>query len=160
MNIFFTFFFYSMTSEKEGVSIPNLLRLTLPWDQVWVTWQKAFPNPSHLFQAILRSLSWLKNMTRYHSILKIFQDEGFCARYQIVGRAKQLTILNASTSITKQNVQNIHVRTHLFWAVTHVSMSLCKGWVTQPVRNSSLSCDLAPFTLPQAGDHAFIAVSY
>ena len=42
-------------------------------------------------------------------------------------------------------------------------MSACpcvKGGVTQPVRNTSLSCDLAPFTLPQAGDHAFIAVSY
>ena len=42
-------------------------------------------------------------------------------------------------------------------------MSACpcvKGRVTQPVRNSSLSCDLAPFTLPQAGNRVFIAVSY
>ena len=57
LNIFFIFSrFYSVTAEKEGVSIPNLLRFSLPWYQGWVTWQKAFPNPSHLFQAILTSL--------------------------------------------------------------------------------------------------------
>ena len=88
---------------------------------------KSIPQPFPPLPSNFDKPQVAENLTRYHSTLYIFQDEGFCARHQIVGRANQLTILNASTSITKQNVQNMHGGTRLFWAVTHVNMSLCKG---------------------------------
>ena len=151
LNIFFIFSrFYSVTAEKEGVSIPNLLRFSLPWYQGWVTWQKAFPNPSHLFQVILRSPGSWKTWPGTIPLFIYSKMKGFVRGTKSLGGQTNWQFWTQALPL-----QNKMFRTCM---EEHASfepslMSTCpsaKGRVTQPVRNSSLSCDLAPFTLPQA----------
>ena len=103
-------------------------------------------------------------MTRYHSIIDIL----YIPRWRVLcevpnrGREGQSHGQARTQALPLQNkMLKTSLEEHASFEPSLMSACPCvKGRVTQPVRNSSLSCDLAPFTLPQAGNRVFIAVSY